>query len=374
LLGTAAAKPSPGDIVCLRGGTYNSGLFVTVSGTSSAWITFAAYPGELPIINSSTGVNVTGTYLSFNGLVSQNASSGFTNKWVGSNATSGGNGNLEFVNCIADMNTANGIAFHSAQGVHIAQCIVAHNGSSTTQSWSSGVDLYSAQGSYTDNVVERTVSFENADMQCHTDGSGFIADSAGTGSSFINNIGFRNGGSCIRLTTAPNSHIINNTCYGDGLDPQNGTGNTSTCGIGPTQPGEVFYSQPSTLTSSVLENNLSAASARQTAYVNAGSLVGSTDVSANVGSTPFFNNPPPDFTLTASGVGAIVGKGSTSGAPAVDVGFDPKCIKSGSPGAGAPSWWVYSIDYSYIASIGGVVQCFHPKTRTSPPDIGAYSH
>jgi hypothetical protein len=373
-LGTAAGKPKPGDIVCLRGGTYSSGLFATVSGTSTAWITFAAYPGELPIISSSTGVNVTGTYLSFNGIVSENASSGFANKWVGANATSGGNGNLEFVNCIADMNTANGIAFFSAQGVHIAQCIVAHNGSSTTNSWSSGVDIYSAQGSYTDNVVERTVSFENVDMQCHTDGSGFIADSAGTGSSFIDNIGFRNGGSCIRLTTAPNSHIINNTCYGDGLDPQAGTTNSASCGQGPTKPGEIFYSSASTLPSSVLENNLAVPASGQTAFVLAGTLPDSTDIAASVGSTPFFNNPPPDFTLTSAAAGTIVGKGSTSGAPSVDIGFDPKCIKSGSPGASAPSWWIYSIDYTYIASIGGVAQCFHAKTRSLPPDIGAYTH
>jgi hypothetical protein len=373
-LGTAAGKPKPGDIVCLRGGNYTSGLFVTVSGTASAWITFAAYPGELPILNSSTGVNVQGSYLSFNGLAAQNASSGFSNKWIGSNATTGGNGNLEFVNCIADLNTANGIAFHSAQGVHIAQCIVAHNGSSTTNSWSSGVDLYAAQGSPTDNVVERTVAFENVDDQCHTDGSGFITDSLGTGSSFLNNIGFRNGGSCIRLTTATNTHIVNNTCFDNGLDPQAGTTNSSSCGQGPTKPGEIFFSSAGTQTGSVLENNLCAAATGQTAYVNAGSLVNASDVSATVGSTPFFTSPPPDFTLTTTGTANIVGKGTASGAPAVDIGFDPKCLKSGSPSASAPSWWIYSVDYTYIASIGGVAQCFHPKTRTTPPDIGAYTH
>jgi hypothetical protein len=374
-LGTAAGKPQAGDIVCLRGGTYTSGLFVTVSGTASSWITFAAYPGEVPIISSSSGVNITGSYLSFNGIASQGASSGFANKWAGANATSGGNGNLEFVNCIADMNTANGIAFHSAQGVHIAQCIVAHNGSSTTNSWSSGVDIYAAQGSYTDNVVERTVSFENTDAQCHTDGSGFIADSAGTGASFINNIGFRNGGSCIRLTTATGTHMVNNTCYDDGLDPQAGQTSSASCGTGPTHPGEIFFSQASTQTMAVMQNNLLAAAAGQSAIFNAGSVANTNNVSASVGSTPFFNSPPPDFTLTSSAATNIVGKGSGAGAPAVDIGFDPQCITSGSPGSGTPSWWTYSINYAYITStLGGIAQCFHAKTRASPPDIGAYAH
>jgi hypothetical protein len=373
-LGTAAGKPKAGDVVCLRGGTYSSGLFVTVSGTSSAWITFAAYPNELPILNSTTGVNVQGSYLSFNGIASQGASSGFANKWVGSNATSGGNGNLEFVNCIADLNTANGIAFHSAQGVHVSQCIVAHNGSSTTNSWSSGVDLYAAQGSYTDNVVERTVAFENVDNQCHTDGSGFIADSSGTGASFINNIGFRNGGSCIRLTTATNTHMINNTCYDDGLDPQAGKTNSSSCGTGPTGPGEIFFSSAGTQTGAVVENNLMVAASGQTALFNAGTASNLTNVSTTVASAAFFTAPPPDFTLTTSGTANIVGKGTASGAPSTDIGFDPKCIKSGSPSASAPSWWTYSVDYTYIASIGGVAQCFHPKAQGSPPDIGAYAH
>ena len=38
------------------------------------------------------------------------------------------------------------------------------------------------------------------------------------------------------------------------------------------------------------------------------------------------------------------------------------------------SWWLYSIDYDYIKSIGGTAQCFHPKARSGSPDIGAYAH
>jgi hypothetical protein len=41
---------------------------------------------------------------------------------------------------------------------------------------------------------------------------------------------------------------------------------------------------------------------------------------------------------------------------------------------GVQLWWQYSINYSYIESIGGTVHCFHPKARTTPTDIGAYNH
>jgi hypothetical protein len=364
-LRTAAGKPAAGDIVCLRGGTYTGGLIVSVSGTATNWISFVAFPGEVPMIDSG-GVSVQGSYDSFNGIVARNASSGFGNKWTGGGTTTA-NGHLEFVNCIADMNTANGIAFHSSVGVHIAQSIVAHNGSSTTNSWSSGVDLFGAQGTFQDNVVERNVAFENVDMQQHTDGSGYIADDIGTGATFVNNIGFRNGGSCIRLTISTNSHIINNTCFQDGLDPQ---------ATNPGSPGEIFFSSAATQQGSVLQNNL-AASSMQTAFANTGSIaIAPTNVSVNTPAAATFYTDPagtnPNFELSATATSAIA-KGSATNAPALNIGFDPKCVTKGAPtGTGVQSWWIYSIDYTYITSIGGVAKCFSPQMRTGTPNIGAY--
>ena len=350
---------------------------MTVSGTASKWISFVAYPGELPIIDSTTGINVIGSFVSFNGLVAEGASSGFANKWIGQGATTS-NGNLEFVNCIADFNTKSGIAFQSAQGVHIAQCIVAHNGASTTESWSSGVDLFGAQGTPADNLVERNVAFENVDNQNHTDGSGFIADDVGTGATFQNNIGFRNGGSCIRITTAVNTYILNNSCYHDGLD---------TAAVSPNAPGEILFSSAGTLSGAVLQNNLAAASGwngTQTAFVDTGSLaISPTNVGVNAnGAAPFFVDPAgvnPNFNLVSASGGNIIGKGSTANtAPTDDIGFDPKCITNATAPQGPSSaptvlgFWTYSIDYTYIASVGGVAGCFHPETRANPPSIGAY--
>jgi hypothetical protein len=377
-LGTAAGKPKPGDIVCLRGGTYATSLFETVSGSASAWISFVAYPGELPILNGGSGVAVNGTYVSFNGIASLNASTGFGNMWTGSGTTNS-NGHLEFVNCIADLDTANGIAFRSATGVHVGQSIVAHTGASTAQSNSSGVDIFGAQGPPDENIIERTVSFENVDNQAHTDGSGFIFDDIGTGGTFVNNIGFRNGGSCIRLTISTNSHIINNSCYHDGLDTQ---------ATNPNNPGEIFFSSSQTLTGAILQNNLAAAdgyNGMQDAFNLTGSLpIAPTNVGENApGAAAFFTDPAgnsPDFHLSSSAGSTIVGAGSTAnGAPISDIGFDPKCITEGAPtgnttSATLPTWWSYSINYSYIESIGGVASCFNPSPRTGNPDLGAYQH
>jgi hypothetical protein len=367
---TAIGKPSAGDNVYFRGGTYTSSLYINKSGTSSAWITFAAYPGELPIFQTSSGLGSnTGTYLRFVGLVSTGAATGFGNGWTGSGTTTS-NGHFQFVNCIADGNTANGIAFRSATGVLISECIVAHNGSSTTASWSSGVDLYGAQGTYQDNIIERTVAFENVDNQVHTDGSGFIVDDIGTGATFVNNIGFRNGGSCIRLTTSSGTHIINNSCYHDGLDPS---------ATNPSSPGEIFFSDPTTRNGVVMVNNLAAAAGyngTQSAIFNAPSSTVSNNYAVDRnGATPFFNDPAgtnPDFQLTTSASVAI-DQGTATEAPANDIGFDPKCITKTAPASGL-SWWIYSIDYNYISSLGGVAQCFKPRTRSGTIDIGAYEY
>jgi hypothetical protein len=381
-LTTAAGKPGPGETVYLRGGTYppqGSRLSFDVSRSGDpnrGWITFAAFPCELPIIDAG-GVSVSGSYVRFDGLVARNASTGFGNRWTGAGTTTS-NGHLEFLNCVADMNSMAGIAFRSATGVHVKQCIVAHNGSSTTSSWSSGVDLFGAQGTHRDNVVESTVAFENVDMQHHSDGSGFIVDDVGTGATFVNNIGFRNGGSCIRLTTSRNTHLVNNTCYHDGLDPQAGSDPQYPQ---PKSPGEVFFSGADTWSGSVMVNNLAVASGwngTQLAFNNTGPVAVS-PYNLGVdrgGAAPFFREPDginPDFRI-AEGAGAVIGAGTTAEAPATDIGFDPRCItRSAAAGAAAQPWWLHAVNYEYIQSIGGVARCFNPKARPAAPELGAYT-
>ena len=381
-LSAAAANAVAGDTVILTDGTYTKGIWVTNSGTADAWITFQADECSLPILQGSgagpmddvqdTGVgSATAQYVRFIGIVARGWNIGFGNGWTG-NIAQDSNGNWEIINCIGDWNGRTGFTFFSAQNFHLKNSISAHNGSSVVHSWSSGVTLYASNGN---NLVEGNVAFENMDAQQHTDGSGFIVDEDADNATFLNNIAFRNGGSCLRLTKSAGTKFINNTCYHNAQDPLDD---------GPPNPGEVYFTanDPATTMNTQFVNNV---------FVNTGTGPGAmaiynqptTGWSNNViktGTVTLFKGAETDYTLTADAMADLVGKGTTSGAPMNDIGFDPKCIVKADPmpiGQMAKgSWWQYSIDYAYIKSIGGVASCFNPKMRAagSAPDIGAYAN
>jgi MYXO-CTERM domain-containing protein len=364
---------NPGDTVFISRGTYPGAVSLTRSGTSAAWITISALPGELPIIDGGgtggTGFgSATAQFIRVVGIAVRNfASSAFGNGWVNDVGTS--NGNWQFINCIADGNGINGITFYNSSGLLVDESIVAHNGN-MMPSWSSGVNLFHVSGDFTTNVVRRTVSFENIDITTEhsipaggaTDGSGFILDQNSSGALFENNIGFRNGGSCIRVNT-PGAHLVNNTCWHNGLNMMDRT---------PANPGEIYFS--SGPQGAVMVNNLAAASGwndTMTAIVNGPAGTNNVVVNMN-GATAFFTNPAAvDFRLTVTATN-VADKGAATDAPATDIGFDPKCIttQTGQP----VSWWSYGIDYNYIQSVGGIAGCFHPAVRPqgNAPDVGAY--
>jgi MYXO-CTERM domain-containing protein len=385
-LATGATNAQAGDYVVLLDGTYtNQPLIPVNSGTASAWITFIADPGAVPILDgtgsttlnpdgsamATTGVGSdTATYVQFIGLVARNWASGFSNEWTGSTTEFTANGNWKYINCIGDGNTRNGFAFNSAKGVTIHQCISAHNGTSTKSSWSSAFQLYGVQGTASDNVVDENIAFENMDAQKHTDGSGFIVDTMVTGVAFINNIAFLNGGSCIRLTKSSGIQIINNTCYHNGRD---------TADTGPTNPGEIYFTDGGQTSGLTFVNNIGVATGSTqdptAAWVFNGGMGSITVASNNKTSATFVasDGTNPDFHL-ASG-SPLINNGTSTGAPGTDIGFDPKCITKATPtGIAVPTWAAYSIDYPYIKSVGGVAGCWQPGKRPSGSgiDIGAY--
>ena len=384
-LASAASGAVAGDTVVLMDGVYATQLNVANSGTSSAWITFQADDCSTPIVqgpgvsptdnNQDVGVgSTTGSYLRFVGIVSRGWSSGFSNGWTGTDTTTS-NGHFEYDSCVADQNGRTGITFFSAQGIKVKNCIVGHNGSSTAQSWSSGVTLYEAQGGAGASWVEANVSFENLDNQKHTDGSGFIIDEYSDGATFIDNVAFRNGGSCMRLTKSQGCKFINNTCYHNAQDAQDDL---------PANPGEVYFTADTsntTTTGVTFMNDVLVATGTGpgAAAVYNQPTAGWSNNQVSTGSVSFFTAPDgtnPDFTLSSGS--SLAGKGATGGSvPTNDIGLDPKCIVKRAPAAigmmMTENWWQYSVDLNYIKSIGGVARCFHSKNRSGTPDIGAYA-
>ena len=158
--------------------------------------------------------------------------------------------------------------------------------------------------------------------------------------------------------------------FHNGLDPQD---------TGATNAGEIYFTDDASRMGVVVENNLAVASgsaADAMAFVNPPTSGLTDNFSMGAGSTAIFTDPTgtnPNFRLTSTGVGSIVGKGTRSNAPMTDIGFDPKCIVAGSPGSGI-SWAQNSVNYEYTKSLGGVAGCFHPGARPSgsPPDLSAH--
>jgi parallel beta-helix repeat protein len=383
-LGRAAAGAVAGDTVVLMDGVYKQPLFVTNSGTASAWITFKADECATPIVEGAgagpdddvqdSGVHsTTGEYLRFVGIVARGWNIGFGNAWAGgveSTAVSNGHWDIEY--CASYSNGRTGFTFFSAAGFHLKNSISAHNGSSRVHSWSSGVTLFEATGT---NLVEGNISFENTDAERRTDGSGFIVDEASNGATFVNNIAFGNSGSCLRLTKSSGTRFVNNTCY---RNSQFGSMAT-----GPSNPSELYFTnagvtvQGVTFTNNVIVGTGQAPAGAQP-VVNMPTSGWSNNV-VTTGMPTFFTAPTgtnPNF-VPASGDTMLIGKGASGNAvPTTDIGLDPKCIVKRTPimvgQVARVATWQYDVDIDYIKSIGGVAKCFNPKPRSGTPDVGAY--
>lgn len=375
-LNDANARVAAGDTVWLAGGVYSSSIAPRASGTAQAWITYQALDGALPIIDDAgSGVNLTTSeYVVVDGVVARNNQyMGFTNQYTDMCSQGAvNNGHLQFRNVIAEGNGISGIAFFCATGITIERAIVAHNGLGS--SWSSGVNIYGSAGGASANVVRAVVAFENIDIsEANTDGNGFIMDIGADGVLFENCVGFRNGGSCFRVTKSTNAQFINNTCWNNGQFDEPGYGD------------EIFFSNQGDEAGAVVRNNLLVASSGHApiGWITTG-FVDENNIKLEGGvSAPFVQPDAADFRL-AEGDGQAIDQGSASAAPETDIGFDPQCIKQGAgtfPQCGSSNgcdgkigWFQYGIDYEYIERIGGVRYCFQPGARDAAPDIGAYEH
>jgi parallel beta-helix repeat protein len=388
----AIAAAQPGDTVYVRGGTYlgfQNQINPIRSGTAAAPITIKAYPGELPVLQPTADITAGSAfeplaatvsapatrpveYIVVEGFVARGwPSSGFSSGYYADEALFPGSRNITLRHNIADGNGLNGIGIYRTQNFVLENNITLHNGN-LAPSWSSGINLFTVSGSAATNIVRGNVSFENIDIcgdpdanPCNpalsTDGNGFILDEGSTGALFENNVAFRNGGSCIRVTESSGASLLNNTCFGNGLD----TGYAF-------QPAEIYFSDQTSRQNVSLRNNI-AASVNGRAAINDQQFNAGNVFVNNGGENLFRSTTGARIDLRpAAGANNVINVG-TGAAPARDSGFDPGCIRQAQAGQ-AVAFWQYEVNYDYVRRVGGVAGCFRSVVRPvgGTQELGAY--
>jgi len=224
-LDAALSKVSAGSVVCLGAGTYNRSkpLYLNRSGTASGWIVYRSYNGQ-PLLNWSGGasdvVQVTnGTrYVEVNGLK-------IDGRNVSTNGLKCGSGahHIRFIGNVLVNNGASGVATVGCDYVNVEQNQILHTGYGA--GWGSGISLnshvWADQGAGFHSVVANNFVAGTFDGSTnHSDGNGIVLD-RGTNTPpvlVINNVVYENGARCVVLKEQTHSWIVNNTCYGHGID------------------------------------------------------------------------------------------------------------------------------------------------------------
>jgi hypothetical protein len=236
---SALNSASAGNVICAAAGSYS------ISSLES--ITSAGASGN-PIILycPSRACNLTGTSGGSGPMVQVfNASTTATYlQIVGFNF----NGDNAFSECFSSNGGAHidlwwnvayncgGAGFYANNSDYITyeHDIAFHNGYNTGDSSGFALHYLDTLDSYTGfhNIVAYNWSGGNFDNGPHTDGNGYIADGGGESiptnwpaTLMIGNVGVGNGGRCISFDNASNVWVVNNTCYSDGLDQAQSSGN-----------------------------------------------------------------------------------------------------------------------------------------------------
>jgi hypothetical protein len=158
-LQAAAKVANPGDMVCVRAGTYKEYVWFARSGTATQRITYMAYPGEKVIFDGSNLApdgndspslfTVEGNYLTFRGLeLSNSANSGLLNYEANYN---------RFQSLVLRDNYANGLNIYGSYNVVFNS--VAHHNNGTGGFNSDGFKVF--QGN--NNTFRHNVSYANSD-------------------------------------------------------------------------------------------------------------------------------------------------------------------------------------------------------------------
>ncbi|TCN59512.1 putative secreted protein (Por secretion system target) [Flavobacterium circumlabens] len=272
----AANKTNAGDIVYFLTGTYNfTGLTINRSGTPSAYITYSAAPGALPVLQCQNpcelwnAINVQANYIKIEGLelIGNNANitlaqgeSNYNEAVAGgtdsakygrtnTNGISIGNSNIvphhiEVRNCKVHDFAGGGISAIKTDFITLENNKV-YNTSWYAMYGTSGISIFHSSNSvdsYSDfsMIVRNNIVYNNKtlvkwiDVKKYSDGNGIIIDDnmntqingAPYKGSFLveNNLSYSNGGNGVYIMSSENALFRNNTSYWNSTEKAKGTG------------------------------------------------------------------------------------------------------------------------------------------------------
>lgn len=258
-LNHAAAQTNPGDTVLVMDGTYKASgsstasLDIKRSGTADNWITYKAYPGHSPLIQSNgawQAVRIDGRYIIVDGFrvrgirdqvsfdEAQQAFNNYRYNGAGMTARIHGSGiTMSPFNIVRNNEVWNfgggGIEVNGIDSIIIENNLVydtshyspvGHSGISVIYSVNVDGTQTGLDGSGYKNIVRGNISHSNInyfpcscyDYRAVTDGNGIIVDvqdGYNARTLVANNLVFNNGGSGIHTYRARNVDVINNTAY-----------------------------------------------------------------------------------------------------------------------------------------------------------------
>jgi hypothetical protein len=241
----AVARAAAGDVVCLEAGTYevHSNVTIARSGTPSAPITITGYKGTalLRYRGGTLDGGVLQTtfcrpWCASHDIAIENVTIDGGNKMDAGVFVREGARDVTVRDCVIYDTGATGIALNAVDHVKALDNRIYHAG--YDQGWSSGISLWygghsgeyggpraafdAAPGFH--NVIAGNVVAGGYDNSFHhTDGNGIIVDGSGAipPALIANNLVYENGGSGIEvLDNSGDVWVVNNTAYGNGLDPQ----------------------------------------------------------------------------------------------------------------------------------------------------------
>ncbi len=269
-LQAAADRVRPGDTVLVMSGTYTAPVYgaaldIDTSGTANAPITFAAAPGEKPVIDSSggwEGIIIEASYITVRGFTVVGDAAHFgpaaaAAEYGTTSAELNGNGifinpgerdprpsHITIIGNTVYNEPGNGIGTEGADYVSVLYNVVHHNANWSAFgcsgiSISTSVNADDKPGPH--DVIKGNVVYGNA-QRVPTAGAGDLLEGEGiildtnlgyTGEIVVeHNTVFGNGNAGIESYLSPNVKIVSNTVYGN-----------NTQKLRPANEGQIFVNQ-----------------------------------------------------------------------------------------------------------------------------------